>query len=69
MKKQTLMKFRSKREKRAWLAALLKQLSQDLLAGKYGADGCAANREGYCVADVVSDAMSGYAPLTAETSD
>ena len=62
MKEPKPRKFRNKRKKREWLAALLKQLSQDLLSGKYGDDGCDVNSEGYCVANVVSDAMSGYAP-------
>jgi hypothetical protein len=62
MKTNKPKKFKTKTQKREWLSSLLVRLSNEVRDGKYGSDGCGANGEGYCIADVVDDAMDGFEP-------
>lgn len=60
MKKQ----FRSKDEKRQFMADLLVALAEDVKKGKYEDDGCGVNPDNsfYSLPDVLSDAEAGYVP-------
>lgn len=54
--------FKSKTEKKEWLAKLLEKLAKDVRGNVYGEDGCGINPEGYGLSDVISDAMDGHEP-------
>ncbi len=53
-------KFKSPRDKRDFIVKVLLTLALKVSNKKFGEDGCASGKRGYCIADIVSDAMEGY---------